>query len=217
MAVAAQEPARSPALAALPTAIAQRFEAIVFDWDGTAVPDREADATGVRAAIEALCAAGMDVAVVTGTHVGNVDGQLAARPTGPGRLYLCLNRAPRSSRSTHEGPQLLYRRRRDRRGGGGARRSGRGDRGAARRPRRAAEIVSQRLNRRKIDLIPEPEWADPPKARIGELLAAVEARSAKRGARRVCARPSSSPRRRREAPVWPSRRSRATRSTSRSA
>ena len=39
-----------------------------------------------------------------------------------------------------------------------------------------AEIVSQRLNRRKIDLIPEPEWADPPKARIGELLAAVEAR-----------------------------------------
>ena len=26
-----------------------------------------------------------------------------------------------------------------------------------------AEIVSQRLNRRKIDLIPEPEWAEPPK------------------------------------------------------
>ena len=39
-----------------------------------------------------------------------------------------------------------------------------------------AEIVSQRLNRRKIDLIPEPEWADPPKARISELLAAVQER-----------------------------------------
>ena len=39
-----------------------------------------------------------------------------------------------------------------------------------------AEIVSDRLNRRKIDLIPEPEWADPPKARIDELLAAVESR-----------------------------------------
>ena len=37
-------------------------------------------------------------------------------------------------------------------------------------------IVSDRLNRRKIDLIPEPEWADPPKSRIGELLAAVEER-----------------------------------------
>ena len=39
-----------------------------------------------------------------------------------------------------------------------------------------AEIVSQRLNRRKIDLIPEPEWTDPPKARITELLEAVESR-----------------------------------------
>ena len=48
--------------------------------------------------------------------------------------------------------------------------------GAARRARRSAEIVSERLNRRKIDVIPEPEWADPPKARIGELLAAVESR-----------------------------------------
>ncbi len=36
-----------------------------------------------------------------------------------------------------------------------------------------AEVVAQRLNRRKIDLIPTPEWADPPKARIGELLDAV--------------------------------------------
>ncbi|HVA84926.1 MAG TPA: hypothetical protein VNF73_01280, partial [Candidatus Saccharimonadales bacterium] len=39
-----------------------------------------------------------------------------------------------------------------------------------------ARIVSQRLNRRKIDLIPLPEWADPPKARIRDLLAAVEKR-----------------------------------------
>jgi trehalose/maltose hydrolase-like predicted phosphorylase len=39
-----------------------------------------------------------------------------------------------------------------------------------------ARIVSSRLNRRKIDLIPLPEWADPPKARLPELLAAVLAR-----------------------------------------
>jgi len=30
------------------------------------------------------------------------------------------------------------------------------------------------LNRRKIDLIAEPEWEDPPKARIAELLTAVD-------------------------------------------
>ena len=38
------------------------------------------------------------------------------------------------------------------------------------------DIIRNRLNRRKLDLIPTPEWADPPKARIGELLAAVEER-----------------------------------------
>ncbi len=42
----------------------------------------------------------------------------------------------------------------------------------------AAEVVSQRLNRRKIDLIPLAEWADPPKAQIDRLLAAVETRLA---------------------------------------
>ena len=45
----------------------------------------------------------------------------------------------------------------------------------------AARIVSERLNRRKIDLIPEPDWADPPKARIDELLTAVQARLAAAG------------------------------------
>ena len=44
-----------------------------------------------------------------------------------------------------------------------------------------ARIVSERLNRRKIDLIPEPDWKDPPKARIGELLTAVQGRLATAG------------------------------------
>src|ERR1022692_4374786 len=69
-----------------------RFEAAVFDWDGTAVPDRHADAGAVRAHVEQLCNAGMHEVIVSGTHVGNVDGQLGARPAGPGYLFLCLNR-----------------------------------------------------------------------------------------------------------------------------
>src|SRR5689334_979447 len=73
-------------------ALDRRFEAIVFDWDGTGVPDRSADASRARAAVEKLCALGMDVFIVSGTHVGNVDEQLRARPDGPGRLFLCLNR-----------------------------------------------------------------------------------------------------------------------------
>jgi hypothetical protein len=38
------------------------------------------------------------------------------------------------------------------------------------------DIVYNRLNRRKIDMIPEPQWADPPKARIADLLQATEHR-----------------------------------------
>ncbi|MGZ8741113.1 MAG: hypothetical protein ACXWZ8_11005, partial [Gaiellaceae bacterium] len=147
-----------------------------MDWDGTAVPDRSAGASEVRDAIEALCAAGMDVAVVTGTHVGNVDGQLHARPGGPGRLNLCLNRGSEVYAVDEQGPHLIARRVATETEDTAldaaaaatvARLAARGVRAA---------IVSQRLNRRKIDVLPEPEWADPPKARISELLAAVEAR-----------------------------------------
>jgi dihydrodipicolinate synthase/N-acetylneuraminate lyase len=52
---------------ALPAALGRHFEAVVFDWDGTAVPDRAADAERLRALIEELCALGLDLAVVTGT------------------------------------------------------------------------------------------------------------------------------------------------------
>ena len=160
----------------LPPSLDRRFEAVVFDWDGTAVPDRSADASELRALVEELSALGLDLIVVTGTHVGNVDGQLGARPTGPGRLYFCVNRGSEVYAASPEGLELVE-----------GRQATPAEEAAldaaaadtvaelARRGVTAA-VVSRRLNRRKIDLIPEPEWADPPKARIGELLAAVQAR-----------------------------------------
>jgi trehalose/maltose hydrolase-like predicted phosphorylase len=157
-------------------AAASTFEALIFDWDGTAVPDRSADAAEVRTRIEALCAAGVPVFVVSGTHVGNVDGQLLARPAGPGRLHLCLNRGSEVFEVTGDGPVLVSQR-------AATTKEERALDGAAERTVAqlgacglGARIVSQRLNRRKIDIIPEPAWADPPKARIAELLAAVTAR-----------------------------------------
>lgn len=157
-------------------ALDRRFEAVVFDWDGTAAPDRAADATDLRRGIEELCALGMEVVVVTGTHVGNVDGQLRARPHGPGRLHLCLNRGSEVFRVDERGVELVERR--DASPGEDAALTAAAEATVAKLAERGlrAEIVSQRLNRRKIDLIPEPAWADPPKARIAELLAAVEAR-----------------------------------------
>ena len=45
MTAAEDAPSTDPAL---PAPLARRFEAIVFDWDGTAVPERGADATRMR-------------------------------------------------------------------------------------------------------------------------------------------------------------------------
>jgi trehalose/maltose hydrolase-like predicted phosphorylase len=154
----------------------RRFEAVIFDWDGTAVVDRAADAGVLRTAIGHACALGLDVAVVSGTRLGNVDGQLGARPKGPGELHLLLNRGSEVFRAGPEGVDLIARRIASKAEEAAL------DRAAALAVERLAasgveaRIVSQRLNRRKIDLIPTSEWADPPKARIAELLAVVEAR-----------------------------------------
>jgi trehalose/maltose hydrolase-like predicted phosphorylase len=160
----------------LPPSLHRRFEAVIFDWDGTAVPDRGADASDLRAVVEELCALGLDLVVITGTHVGNVDGQLGARPEGPGRLYFCVNRGSEVYVANSDGIELVERRQAT--PAEDAALDVAAAETVAELGRRGvpAAVVSQRLNRRKVDLIPEPEWADPPKARIGELLAAVQAR-----------------------------------------
>ena len=161
--------------------IARRFDAIVFDWDGTAVPDRAADATAVRALIESLCEQCVDIAIVSGTHVGNVDGQLGARPHGPGRLLMALNRGSELFEVGADGPVLVAGR------AATADEDAALDRAAALTVERLAargletRVVSQRLNRRKIDVIPVPEWDDPPKAKIDALVDAVNARLASVG------------------------------------
>jgi hydroxymethylpyrimidine pyrophosphatase-like HAD family hydrolase len=69
--------------------VAAAPEAIALDWDGTAVSDPRAYAPQQ---IELLTGLGVDVGVISGTHAENIDGQLQARPSGPGYLYLCVNR-----------------------------------------------------------------------------------------------------------------------------
>src|SRR5665213_4530136 len=101
---------RAPLVRRQTALLERRFEAIVFDWDGTAVPDRAADAAAVRSAVERACGLGLDVAVVSGTHLGNIDGQLAARPAGPGELHLLLNRGSEVFRADADGIELLERR-----------------------------------------------------------------------------------------------------------
>ncbi len=157
------------------------FEAVVFDWDGTAVPDRQADAAPLRARIEALSAAGVHLFIVSGTHVGNVDGQLGTRPPGPGHVFLCLNRGSEVFDVDRSGLALLWRRVATDAEERGLDRAAALALDALRTRGLAARVVSERLNRRKIDIIPEPQWADPPKARIGALLDAVTDRVQRAG------------------------------------
>ncbi len=156
--------------------LARRFEALMFDWDGTAVADRGSDAGEVRAVVEALCACGVDVAIVSGTHLENVDGQLGARPSGPGRLLMALNRGSELFEVGRDGPQLLARRQATDEEDAALTRAAEQTVAELAARGLATRVVSQRLNRRKIDLIPLPEWADPPKSQIDRLLAAVEQR-----------------------------------------
>jgi trehalose/maltose hydrolase-like predicted phosphorylase len=154
----------------------RRFEAILFDWDGTAVPDRGADAFPIRELVEDLCGLGMDLGVVSGTSLANVDRQLAARPHGPGNLWLLLDRGSSIYFVGPGGPELRWRRQATRREqrmldqAGGEVRKWLAARGIE------TGLHSDRVNRRKIDLIPEPAWRNPPKARIRDLLAAVQLR-----------------------------------------
>jgi hypothetical protein len=159
-----------------PAAVRRRFEAIAFDWDGTAVPDRHADATAVREQIEALIRLGVDVGVISGTHVENIDSQLEARPSGPGHLYLCVNRGSEVYEVDGAGPHLLHRRAA----------SPEDEAALDRAAQRAAALlharglplppITPRFNRRKLDLIPLRRWEDPPKARIADLLLAASNR-----------------------------------------
>jgi trehalose/maltose hydrolase-like predicted phosphorylase len=161
---------------ALPAELDRRFEALIFDWDGTAVPDRRADAIAVRTAVEEAVSLGLNVAVVSGTELGNIDGQLGARPRGCGQLHLLLNRGSEVFQVSERGVELVARRTASETEETAL------DAAAALAVEQLSasglevRLVSRRLNRRKIDLIPTVEWREPPKARIGELLAAVEAR-----------------------------------------
>ena len=163
----------------LTRALEREFKVICFDWDGTAVTDRQSDATAVRSRVERLTALGVDIAIVSGANVKNVDGQLRARPGVEGRLFMYLSRGSEVYVVGPSGPRLLERRQatpeedeqltaaaealRDHLGAAGL----------------DITIVYDRLNRRKVDLI--PDWPDPPKAEIGELQRRVNERLQKAG------------------------------------
>lgn len=153
--------------------LGRTFAAVVFDWDGTAVASRSASARAVRARLLRLSTLGVHAAVVSGTHVGNIDGQLAARPRGPGRLFLALNRGSELFEVGRGGPVLLHRRAETARVRSALDATARDVAGRLGSDGLQVEIVGHRLNRTKIDLLPQPRWRDPPKSQLADVLTEV--------------------------------------------
>ncbi|WP_040667753.1 HAD family hydrolase, partial [Nitrolancea hollandica] len=164
----------------LPPELAHPFKIIALDWDGTAVMSRREDATLVRDLMDRLLSQGVLIVIITGTNFANIDRQLSATIQGPQKrnLYILTNRGSEFyGFDAAAQPVLLYRRVatpeedrlltevadtvRD---------------AVVAQTGLSIEVIYDRLNRRKIDLISVPEWRDPPKSMIGELLKAVQAR-----------------------------------------
>lgn len=164
--------------------LGRSFRAVIFDWDGTAVANRREDASAVRGRLERLLRFGTIIAVVTGTNFGNIDRQLCSEMRGAWkqRLYVCANRGSEVyGFDADSRPVLLW-----------SRQASPAEEGllteAAERTRRRIErsgldvrVIANRMNRRKVDLIPVARWADPPKSAMGELLDAVQDRLARAG------------------------------------
>src|SRR5208282_429943 len=94
---------------ALPAELDRRFEALIFEWVGTAVANLAADASSIRSAVETASALGLELAVVSGAGVSDVDGQLAARPRGAGELHLLLDHGAEVFRASAQGVELITR------------------------------------------------------------------------------------------------------------
>lgn len=174
------EPAATTPPAAATRALARPFAALLFDWDGTAVVNRQEDARPLARELEALLRHRVWIIVVTGTNFPNIYRQIEPHIAPELRRHLLVGANRGSEVYGFDSRGRVVRRwlrvatAEEERAlsaiAEGVRDLVSGETGLA------IDIIYDRLNRRKIDLIPLPEWADPPKARIGELLTAVEAR-----------------------------------------
>ena len=88
--------------------IGRTFEAIALRWEGVTAPDPPADASGLRARLEALSAAGVHVVLVSDGRPEETDRRLEASPEGPGTLHLCAARGTTLLEVTSHGTRPRY-------------------------------------------------------------------------------------------------------------
>lgn len=152
------------------------YKIIVFDWDGTAVHTRKDDISKLISLLEKLLKQGIFVAVVTGTNFENIDKQFSSHIKNiyKKNLFIFTNRGSEVfGFDENSQPVLLYHlnineetnKLLDK---------------IAEKTKHDIEknsfiklnIIYNRLNRRKLDLI--PEWESPLKSEINELIVETE-------------------------------------------
>lgn len=94
---------------ALPEELMRRFEAVVCDLCRDGATDPVSEITGLGSLIEAACAAGVDLALVSDMTPADLDSRLGARPAGPGRLLLATHDALAVFNINRDGPQRVQR------------------------------------------------------------------------------------------------------------
>ena len=153
------------------------FKIIAFDWDGTAVENRYADASSVVEKLGRLLKLGRYIFIITGTNIKNVTRQTGslASPKIPPNLYFMTNRGSEVYTSKPEGNILVYSRiATDMENKKMDQIVQYVKKTIEENSNLSVDIIYNRLNRRKIDLI--PEWADTPKSMIDELMLKTEER-----------------------------------------
>ncbi len=167
-----------------PPSLQTAFRLLAFDWDGTAVSGRDEDTGALRSAVEPLLEAGVAIYVVTGTSFHNLERQFTdlIRDSHKRNLFISTNRGSEVyGFDAHSAATLLWNRvatpEEDRLLSQIAEEL----RTEFERRGVTTRIIADRLNRRKVDLIPEAEWSAPSKAALGTLFHAVEDRLRRHG------------------------------------
>jgi len=166
--------------------ITSSYDLIIFDWDGTAVPDRNAPIGDLKNALEQLLKEGAHCAIVTGTNLDNIlkQGIADLSPLAKHGLHICTNRGSEVYDFDSDGkPHLIYRKVATQSENKALDESAINLQNRIKTQGMTSKITFNRLNRRKVDLIPEPEWTSPKKAQFRELLTAVETRLSSAGFR----------------------------------
>lgn len=165
-------------VAAFPKIKKHPYKIIAFDWDGTAVENRSVDARAVTDALEQLMKYGVRIVVITGTNFNNIDRQFASLIHGPHKknLFICTDRGSEvHGFDDNSEPVVLFKRVATEEENKLLDRVAEAVKNYIESHSNVnIEIIYNRTNRRKIDLI--PEWKDPQKSQIGELLKATESR-----------------------------------------